>query len=306
MLPQLGTEAGSGLRLERATFQATSHGQLRVASAPSACYRPGALFLLATLTLSLAGAAPERVVVPEVSVTDPSLRPLAVQTQERLATELQRLERFEVLTSGDVAQLLGLERQRQLLGCDEAAGSCLAELSNALGAPWLATGSLSGTAARVRFDFKFVSVATSRVVVREGGDVRPEELPALVTQVVRAVAASFSTSERAKAGEPSVAGPVVTIALGGAALAGGVVGLILLHAERDRFQANVSSMTAVAIASFNERFAAFRALWIGLTAAGALAAAGGALWLALTPKPVGRTAWWLSPAAGGVALNAQF
>ena len=39
---------------------------------------------------------------------------------------------IRVMTSGEVAQVIGLERQKQLLGCSETGASCMAELAGAL------------------------------------------------------------------------------------------------------------------------------------------------------------------------------
>src|SRR5205823_914650 len=41
---------------------------------------------------------------------------------------------YKVTTAAQLSAVLGLERQRQLLGCTEESGSCVAELANALGA----------------------------------------------------------------------------------------------------------------------------------------------------------------------------
>ncbi|MBL8950883.1 MAG: hypothetical protein JNK82_08910 [Myxococcaceae bacterium] len=45
----------------------------------------------------------------------------------------QRFEGVRVITSRDIAALLGLQRQAQLLACGDAAANCMAELGNALG-----------------------------------------------------------------------------------------------------------------------------------------------------------------------------
>ncbi len=59
----------------------------------------------------------------------------------------QRLNRYgiRVTTKSEIGALLGLERQKQLLGCSDEASSCLAELGGALGVD----GVISGTAGQV-------------------------------------------------------------------------------------------------------------------------------------------------------------
>lgn len=64
---------------------------------------------------------------------------------ERFAEVMRRDKRVEVTTTADLAQIIGLERQRQLLGCDPEATSCLAELANALGTDGVLVGSIIRT-----------------------------------------------------------------------------------------------------------------------------------------------------------------
>ncbi len=48
-------------------------------------------------------------------------------------------------TKRDIEQILGLERQKALLGCSEGSTTCLAELSGALGVDAVFSGSLAKT-----------------------------------------------------------------------------------------------------------------------------------------------------------------
>lgn len=52
---------------------------------------------------------------------------------------------LEVTTQSQIAAVLGLERQKQLLGCTEESSSCLAELAGALGVDGVLSGSLART-----------------------------------------------------------------------------------------------------------------------------------------------------------------
>ncbi|MFL5319284.1 MAG: hypothetical protein ACJ790_06470 [Myxococcaceae bacterium] len=49
---------------------------------------------------------------------------------------------LQVVTAQDISTLIGLERQKQLLGCGDNASSCVTELAGALGADGLVAGSL--------------------------------------------------------------------------------------------------------------------------------------------------------------------
>jgi hypothetical protein len=85
--------------------------------------------MLPLLALTLA-AAPMKLMMPvasSVGVGDEKVRFFTTQLAQRL-----RAQGLEVVTSDEIAVLLGIERQRQLLGCANSE-SCLAEVSNALG-----------------------------------------------------------------------------------------------------------------------------------------------------------------------------
>lgn len=96
------------------------------------------------LALAL-GAAAEK---PKIIVLDLSagggVAPDVVQAlSETVATRLAARNFFEVVSSRDIATLVGLERQKQLMGCSEEAASCLAELSGSLGARFVLSGSVT-------------------------------------------------------------------------------------------------------------------------------------------------------------------
>lgn len=68
---------------------------------------------------------------------------VAKSLTEALASELQARGYFQVVSQQDIQTLLGLERQKQLVGCADDGASCLAELSAALGARFVTSGTLS-------------------------------------------------------------------------------------------------------------------------------------------------------------------
>lgn len=70
-------------------------------------------------------------------------------------------ERVRVITQSEVAALIGLERQKQLLGCSESSAECLAEISGALGVDALIVGNVA------RFGSEYA--VTVRVLPAGGG-----------------------------------------------------------------------------------------------------------------------------------------
>src|SRR5206468_3795433 len=61
-------------------------------------------------------------------------------------SSLLRSDRLKVTTATDVANVLGVERQKQLLGCGDQS-ACLAELAGALGVDGILSGSVVKTEA---------------------------------------------------------------------------------------------------------------------------------------------------------------
>jgi TolB-like protein len=62
---------------------------------------------------------------------------------EAITHEVSKRGFFETTSTQEIQTMLGVERQRQLLGCSEAAQSCMGELADAMGARFVLSGSLS-------------------------------------------------------------------------------------------------------------------------------------------------------------------
>jgi hypothetical protein len=91
-------------------------------------------FFLATCSIALAASAAtpvNRIASPPWNAVN--VKPeLAAVYADRLAESL-RQAKMSVITAQDMATVIGMEQQRQLLSCDEASSNCLVELANALG-----------------------------------------------------------------------------------------------------------------------------------------------------------------------------
>src|SRR4051812_41792857 len=85
------------------------------------------------LLLMMTSAAPVSVAAPAFQIMDVDQR-VADAMLDRFATQLEAAGGVKVTSAHDIVQALGLERQRELAGCADAAQSCLAELAGALGA----------------------------------------------------------------------------------------------------------------------------------------------------------------------------
>lgn len=97
---------------------------------------------------------PPSLVVLDVGVTVVNEKLDAAALYDVLASAVEQSKLFKVIGSKDVVTLIGVERQRQLLGCSES--ECFAELAGALGAQYV----LEGTVGRVGTDY----VVTTRLL----------------------------------------------------------------------------------------------------------------------------------------------
>lgn len=130
--------------------------------------------LLAASPASLASLGFQTVNVPQ-NVGDFAL--------QHLSERLGQLG-VQVITPAEIQALLGLERQKQLLGCSEQATSCTAELADALGAE----ASLLGTVARLGDTLELsIKVVSNRTGARRAG----------FTERVQGEGALFAVMDRA-------------------------------------------------------------------------------------------------------------
>ena len=84
---------------------------------------------------------------------------------EALLTRLKKSGRFRtILSSSDMRDLLDLEQQKTVLGCD--ASNCLIELGGALGVPYLLVPTLGRLGERYLLQAKVLMVEEARVVAR--------------------------------------------------------------------------------------------------------------------------------------------
>lgn len=163
--------------------------------------------VLAT-ALFLASAAPAQGAQPpapkRIRVAVIEIRPLGTEPHkaellsEILLTEMTRAKRFDVIGRSDVISLIGLEKQKALLGCAEDA-SCLAEIGGALGVEYIVVGTLGRLGTLARVDLKLLDTRRSRVVERFGDSVGggEEQLVAVAQQGAKALLDALSAATAA-------------------------------------------------------------------------------------------------------------
>ncbi|MCC6337975.1 MAG: hypothetical protein IT380_28785 [Myxococcales bacterium] len=98
--------------------------------------------MLLSIAVVVLAAAPVKVAAPGFTFVgiDPRLGQVYF---DRFLNLVSSDESLRVTTQQDIAQVLGLERQKALMGCGETSASCLTELAGALGVDALLSGSLA-------------------------------------------------------------------------------------------------------------------------------------------------------------------
>lgn len=92
---------------------------------------------------------------------------LAQALTEAVVSEVTARAYFEVLASRDVTNLLGVERQKALMGgCGEDSTSCVAELTGALGAQHVLAGSISKFGDALQLNLQLLDSQKGQVVHR--------------------------------------------------------------------------------------------------------------------------------------------
>ena len=189
--------------------------------------------LLCAVVGAPAYAAPKtRVLVLNLAASESSLQLLAASLTEQISTELSRTQHIEAMSQSDLAAVLGLEREKQLLGCAEDSTSCFAELSAALGAQLLVTGSLARLGGAVRIDLKLIRTKDGVALHRDGRSTNQEAevfglLATMVKELAGRVAGSGGVPTETATSSSSTSGagpgPIVLMSAGAVALVAGIV-----------------------------------------------------------------------------------
>ncbi|MGV3619221.1 MAG: hypothetical protein ACO1OB_00310 [Archangium sp.] len=214
---------------------------------------------------------------------------------EHLATQLIA-QGLRVSTPRDIASVLGLERQRQLLGCGDT--SCVAEIAGALGVTDIVNGELAKLDDGYRLLVKVVSAANGQPRFARSVALKSERE---VFETLDVWAWIIAGKEAPKASARTLA-PVAPMVIGGAAMAVGAGFLVSAGVSFGQLQqrggSTISLMAAQAARANGERD---QWIGVGLAGGGAAALIAGIVWFVMTtPKePV----VWLTPAFDGVAFG---
>jgi hypothetical protein len=156
----------------------------------------------------------------------------------------------KVMTNADMAAVLGLERQKQLMGCTDS--SCAAELAGALGFDALVTGTVGKVEGRYSLSVKLLNTANATTLgTYSQQGLTPRALEAALLRAAWELASQLSALPGHEALKPTDVAPVIVneepqtrtslrpFALIPAvlAVAGGVVGGIFYAEATDKLSA---------------------------------------------------------------------
>lgn len=219
---------------------------------------------------------------------------------EAMTQELDRRGFFEIITASDIRTLLGVERQKQLLGCSDS--SCTTELSGAIGARFVLQSTVTRLGTSTQLSIQMLDTSKAQSVARSlrlAKDARQ-----LVTLLPWALAEATATPLPAP---PSKVLPWTLIAVGATLFAGG--GVVAIDGfSRDRALRSELRDTNVIYQSYQhyteEVEVITRNKWLGM-GVGALGAGALLVGVLIFPKdPAASLA--LLPTTNGAVLVGSF
>ena len=233
---------------------------------------------------------------------------------ELLLTELQKVGRWQVIGGSDIAGMLKLSEQKQMLGCNDI--GCLVDLGGALGADKLVATNIGKIGNFYLVNVKIIDIARATVDRRVSYRVRGVE-DALMKAITNSVDRLAYGKDAKGAETPSDVSleRVASTAPGGrastmntlghalfwsgcGAIALGFAGLgISYKAARDYEGGDVGAKSTSQTWS--------RVMWAGFGVGGAAVAAGVILWL-LEPESAGESETALVPATDGTGAMLTF
>lgn len=158
---------------------------------------------------------------------------LGESLNDLVAADVVKAQKYQVITSADVAMVLGYERGKELLGCSEGS-SCFAEIGSALGVDVLCDLSLGAVGNLRVLAVRLIDAKTATPLRRESATVKSEE--ELVDAIHLLVAKVFDLPLPKKKVPPNpglfVLGGAGALALGGLSLG------LLANNDYQRFKAD--------------------------------------------------------------------
>jgi hypothetical protein len=177
--------------------------------------------MVACLLAAALAAAPPKLAVLQVLNGEGVPASTAQAITEAVVAEVRKQSKAEVITQREIASILSLEKQKEMLGCQTDA--CMAELGGALGTDRLVSGDMAKLGESFLLHLRVVDVKKVRVAAQadrrlRGGtiddvlDVLPKMVSELFQPAAPAAPAVATSPPRAEDGPPAAAVPAVVTA----------------------------------------------------------------------------------------------
>lgn len=284
---------------------------------------------LVALLLTQTAAPADPVKLASVGFTSVRVpKDLAASFEQTLALRLQETGLVRVTTQSDVASILGVERQRQLMGCTNESTNCIAELAGALGVEGVITGEIALVGKVYQLTVRILSARDASVLYQSLRRLKTEEdvleeLDRAAAEGAKKIHALLRVSKAPEAvskpvpldlppsvvSQPSTGpsprvGPWVVMGLGAALLVGGAVSQGLAFSDYQRLRDPSAPVTDLdGLASSGKLKQAIGLSGLG---AGAVALGAGLLWYFLGRDPAPMTSLWISGDGAGLVLSGHY
>lgn len=251
-----------------------------------------------------AESTPLKVAAPGLNTVNVDAK-LAEFYAEHLAQELKR-QGLEVVTKKETTMLLGLERQKALLGCTDV--SCMAELSSALGAEAVLLGDVARLKDGHQLNLKLISASTAKTLTTytEQVGLAEDDVVSGLTRAGAQLAAGalLATGRPGPRRGPSPALALTVLGLGVALAGAGTAGVVYSESAYAALQGGSPGARATALRRDGE---VFGNLGVAALAVGGAALATGVVLLiagraASSPSPAGQVTVSALPFPGGGGL----
>lgn len=123
---------------------------------------------------------------------------------EHFAQQMALTGGLKVTSAQQIQALIGLERQKELVGCADDASQCMAELANALGSEVVVAGSIGKFGHTFQINLKALSAVSAEVLVLASGSASSEhgvlsELTRLARRMASDLRVAFRKQQDARA-----------------------------------------------------------------------------------------------------------
>lgn len=233
---------------------------------------------------------------------------------EHVAQQL-KFAGLEVVTAREIQALLGMERQRVLLGCNES-DSCMTELANALGVDSTLLGGVAKLDGRFQVNLKLISATNGKTLAVFSDTVSSS---AAVIEALTRGAEQLAIDASREMGRPlkplarplSVVPGVVLLAVGAVAAGAGVAGLVSSENAYQQLKSGTPGADGATLKTTGQTTGTLGI--VGVAVGGAALAAGAALLVvsavtqpASATKAGPKVSAWFSPGAGGLVVGGSF